>query len=161
MRQLPPQLSALIALCFIITACASAPQQRTDSGERFNAHEDRLILDGYDVVSYHLQSPLVGSAKFQAEYDGATYYFVNEINKTAFLNNPELFKPQYGAFCAYGMAHGNLYKVDPQAWTMVEGKLYLNINKSVQETWRKDTGHYIPLADDQWAKLQKWEPAGE
>ena len=80
---------------------------------------------------------------------------MNEENKTLFSQNPEQYAPQYGGYCAYGWAQGYAVKIEPDAWSIVDGKLYLNYDKSVQADWEKDKVGYIKKADDNYQKKMK------
>jgi hypothetical protein len=43
--------------------------------------------------------------------------------------------------------------IDPAAWKIVGGKLYLNYNKDVQTEWAKDIAGHIRKADANWPKI--------
>lgn len=118
-----------------------------------NTNDQKVVLDGYDVVAYFSQNAaLPGSSQFQAQYEGATWWFSSEANRQAFLARPALYQPQYGGYCAYAMSKDFLVPVDPQAFTLYRGRLYLNYSKSVRETWLKHKDEYIVSADKYWAK---------
>ena len=63
------------------------------------------------------------------------------------------YLPAYGGYCAYGVAQGYLVKIDPEAWTIFDGRLYLNYDRSISETWRKDVPGYVHKADGNWPRL--------
>lgn len=115
-------------------------------------------IKGYDTVSYFQQeSPLKGVEEFSFEYKGATWLFANEENLNLFKQNPEKYIPQYGGWCAYGVAHANDFvETDPKkAHTIVDGKLYLNYSKSIKEKWQEDTEENIKIANKNWPILLK------
>jgi YHS domain-containing protein len=121
-----------------------------------NSDGSGLALHGYDPVAYFEDGrPVKGSADLTVEHAGATYRFASAANRDDFVENPERFVPQYGGYCAYGMAQGGKYDVDPEAWKIVNGKLYLNKNRSVQQTWNEDIPGYIAEADRNWAEVGK------
>ena len=66
-----------------------------------------------------------------------------------------MWSPQYGGYCAYGVAKDNLVKVDPEQFTVLAGKLYLNYDASIQKDWRKDPEGFIKAADAKFADLLK------
>ena len=112
-------------------------------------------IKGYDPVAYHTQSqPVKGTQNISYEWKEATWHFATEENKALFVQNPEKYAPQYGGYCAYGWAQGYPAKTEPDAWTIVEGKLYLNYNKSVRADWEKDIPGYIKKADENYQKKQ-------
>ena len=51
------------------------------------------------------------------------------------------------------MSQGYLVKVDPEAWSVIDGKLYLNYDGKVQAVWKKDAARYIDLADRKFPQL--------
>lgn len=115
---------------------------------------------GYDVVAYHvLGKPSRGSGDHTANYLGATYLFANEANKQNFEANPSKYAPSYGGYCAYGVSVGKKFVGDPEVWKIVDGKLYLNLNKDIQKTWKKDIPGYIAKAESQWPVIKEKSPA--
>jgi len=108
-------------------------------------------IRGYDAVAYFAEGrPVKGSAQFSHRWRDATWYFANAANRDAFSAAPEKYAPQYGGYCAYGVANGYAVSIDPEAWSIVDGKLYLNYSLSVRESWRKDIAGFIRKADANW-----------
>lgn len=119
-----------------------------------NVDSSGLALQGYDPVAYFTDAkPVRGKAEFAARHDGATYRFASAANRDAFLAAPAKYAPQYGGYCAFGMASGYKATVEPDAWTIVEGKLYLNYNRSVRSRWSSDVPGYVRKADGHWPKF--------
>jgi YHS domain-containing protein len=114
-------------------------------------------IRGYDPVAYFDQSaPVKGSKEFRHNWRGATWYFASGANRDKFAAEPERFAPQYGGYCAYGVALGSAPPIDPNAWSIVGGKLYLNFNLPTRAIWEKDVPSYVRKADANWpAVLQK------
>ncbi len=111
-------------------------------------------LDGYDAVAYHtLDRPVEGSRQFSYKWRGAAWRFVSAKHRDLFAADPERYAPAYGGYCAYGMAQGAKVDIDPSAWRIVDGTLYLNVNKDVQRTWAQDIPGYITRADRHWQRL--------
>ena len=120
-----------------------------DAGEVFE--KGGVAIRGYDPVAYFkAQRPVLGSAQFQAEYQGATFRFASQANRDDFVADPARYAPQYGGFCAYGMTNGYKATTDPAAFRIVDGRLYLNYNREVQERWATDVPGYIVKADGHW-----------
>lgn len=115
-----------------------------------------VAIKGYDPVAYFTQNmPTKGSAAFTHQWMGATWWFANASDRDQFAASPEKFAPQYGGYCAYGVSQGHTVSIDPEAWRIVDGKLYLNYSKSVQQKWASDVPGYIKAAEEQWPKLHK------
>ena len=139
----------VIALVLMLIAGPAIAQEEIFS--RSNA-----AIQGYDPVAYFKDSkPVKGKNEFSYVWKGATWNFVNSQNLNEFKSNPEAFAPQYGGYCAYGVADGHKATTSPDAWTIVEGKLYLNYNKEVQALWKKDQNKYIKVANDRWPTVKK------
>lgn len=108
-------------------------------------------INGYDPVAYFTEKkPVRGSDDFTSDWKGATFRFASAANKAAFDANPEGFAPQYGGYCAYGVANGYVAKTDPDAWTVHQGKLYLNFSKGIRRRYLKDIPGYNAAADQNW-----------
>ena len=115
---------------------------------------DSVAISGADPVGYFSQGRHVeGKEEFAAEWNGATWHFASAANRDAFLAEPERYAPQFGGYCAYAVAHGSTASTDPEAWTVKDGKLYLNYNKSIQTKWRADREAFIARADANWPGL--------
>lgn len=112
-------------------------------------------LGGYDTVSYFtVGKPVKGSKDFQYKYKGADWYFSSEENLELFKKEPTKYAPQYGGYCAWAVGEKNkLYKGDAKHWKIINKKLYLNYNKSVNDNWLKDSANFIKKADANWPKI--------
>jgi len=141
--------SFLFFLCFLLSQIGLAQKE----GKPTIFTNVNGAIKGYDPVAYHTQGkPTKGKQNIAYEWNGAAWHFSSEENKALFVQNPEKYAPQYGGYCAYGWAQGYPAKTEPDAWTIVEGKLYLNYNKGVQADWEKDIPGYIKKADENYQK---------
>lgn len=108
-------------------------------------------INGTDPVSYFTAGrPIEGKSSISYEWNGATWRFISTENRDRFAADPEKFAPQYGGYCAWAVAQGYTASTDPEAWSIVEGKLYLNYSKSVRKQWSKDIPGNIKAADQNW-----------
>jgi YHS domain-containing protein len=122
----------------------------------FNPSEG--AIHGYDPVAYFKESKAIkGDKKYSYLWNSATWYFSTQQNLDAFKANPEKFSPQYGGYCAYGLANGHKAPTDPEAWLVTDGKLYLNYSKDVQVKWKQKQAGYIQTADKLWPGLKDKE----
>jgi len=132
-------------LLFAGSAAAEMPQIFSDGDG---------AIRGYDPVAYFVQGkPVQGSGQFTHQWRGANWRFASAENRDRFAATPEKYAPQYGGYCAYGVAQGYAVKIEPEAWSIVDGKLYLNYSLGVQEDWKQDVPGYLRKADANWPKV--------
>lgn len=144
-------LSTLITLASISFASSIFAAQ-----EHVEVNKNGVILAGHDVVSYFFENAAVkGKDKFTATYNDAIYHFSSKNNRNTFKANPAKYAPQYGGFCAYGAALGKKFDIDGKAFEIVNGKLFVNKNLNVYETWVEDKAENIVDADKQWPIIEK------
>jgi YHS domain-containing protein len=116
----------------------------------------RTAIDGFDPVAYFVDGkPVKGSRELTHEWRGAVFRFANAGNLAAFRAAPEKYAPQYGGYCAWAVSQGYTADIDPEAWKIVDGKLYLNYNRDVQKKWETDVPGHIRQADTHWPALLK------
>jgi YHS domain-containing protein len=119
-----------------------------------NIDKEGVTLQGYDAVAYFTENKAVmGSDKYFARYNGATYWFSSEANSNMFKDHPEMFAPQYGAFCGYAMSLGKLRPIDPTIFQIENGKLILQHSQDAYKRFNKDLKESIEKADDYWPKV--------
>jgi len=117
--------------------------------------KSNAAIQGYDPVAYFKESkPVLGKSALSYTWKQATWRFSSQQNLEDFKGNPEKFAPQFGGYCAYGMAEGHKAPTSADAWTILDGKLYLNYNKNVKELWDKDRPGYIQKANENWPKIK-------
>lgn len=122
--------------------------------QKINVDKKNLAVQGYDLVAYFEDhKPVKGSEEFSFKYEAATYQFASKAHLNTFKKNPEKYLPQYGGYCAYGVSRGYAVGIDPEAWSIVGGKLYLNYSLKVQKTWNEDKPGYIQKADKNWPSI--------
>jgi YHS domain-containing protein len=114
-----------------------------------------VAIDGYDPVAYFTDGkPSEGSDAFTHDWNGATWHFVSADNRDAFAEKPEAYAPQYGGYCAWAVSQGYTASIDPDAWKIVDGKLYLNYSAGVQQRWLQDAAGNIDAADANWPDIR-------
>jgi len=113
-----------------------------------------VAIKGYDPVAYFTEAkPVQGDSDFTVEWNGAKWHFASAAHRDAFKAAPEKYAPQYGGYCAWAVSQGHTASIDPTAWKIVNGKLYLNYNSDVQKKWVGDISTNIAKADENWPKL--------
>ena len=113
-------------------------------------------VSGYDTVAYFtLGKPVEGKREFATTWKGAEWRFASAANLEAFKANPEKYAPQYGGYCAWAVSQGKDASADPEQWSIIDGKLYLNYNADIQKKWSADKANFIKAADKNWPDLLK------
>ena len=112
-------------------------------------------IRGYDPVAYFSEGkPVKGDEKLVYNWNNANWYFSSQQNLDLFKANPEKYAPQYGGYCAYGLSEGHKAPTDADAWTIEDGKLYLNYNTDVRKMWSKEKKERIEKADKNWPTVK-------
>ncbi|NJM56956.1 MAG: YHS domain-containing protein [Synechococcales cyanobacterium RU_4_20] len=131
------------------SSTAASPAQTTAS-LRYYA-KDGIAIGGADSVAYFSDSAYVpGSSEFTHDWNGVTWQFSSAKNRDSFAATPEAYAPQYGGFCAWAVSQGYTAEIDPTAWKIVDGKLYLNYDANIQKKWSKDIPGNITKANQNW-----------
>ena len=112
---------------------------------------DEGAIRGYDPVAYFTDAaPTRGSDQFTASWQGATFHFANAENLNLFKGDPAAYAPQYGGYCAYAVSRGYTATTVPEAWAIVDGKLYLNYSLGIKQRWSGDAPANIRAANSNW-----------
>lgn len=140
----------------LLLALSVSLQLVAQNQPKVNVDKKNLAVEGYDLVAYFEDhKPIKGAEEFSFKHESATYQFASKAHLNTFKKNPEKYLPQYGGFCAYGVSRGYAVGIDPEAWSIVDGKLYLNYSLKVQKTWNEDKSGYIKKADQNWPAVGK------
>jgi hypothetical protein len=138
--------------CFIILilalftgAAGAAPQKPA-----VNSTTDGIAVRGYDVVAYQDGQVVEGDARYERVWNGARWRFSSAANRDRFAAAPEKFAPQFGGYCAYAVSRGYTADIDPKAFKIVDGALYLNYSLGVQRSWERDVQGNIVKGRQNW-----------
>ena len=146
---------AVAGMLFGTAASAAEPPINTLKNSLFGGRTDTAI-NGYDTVAYFTAGkPVKGQDALATEWMGAKWKFSTQAHLDLFKANPEKYAPQYGGYCAYGVVQDNLVKVEPDQFTIRDGKLYLNYDADIQAKWLKDPAGFIKSADAKFPALLK------
>ena len=136
----------LPALSWLLLSCSGASEIFTHDG---------VAIGGYDPVAYFLRDkPVVGSDQWTYTWRGATWRFSTEHNRDLFQKDPEKYAPQFGGYCAYGVSNGYKAPTNADAWSVVDGRLYLNYNLDVREKWFREKSERITIAEKNWEDVK-------
>ena len=146
----------LLAIGLVISPLAAAGPALAEKAPIWTSFGSNVAINGYDPVAYFTAGrPTQGAATFKATYQGAEFRFANAANRAAFTANPARYAPQFGGYCAWAVSQGYTAGIDPNAWAIVDGKLYLNYNRSIQTRWQGDRANLIQAANRNWPNVLK------
>ncbi|MGA2051832.1 MAG: YHS domain-containing (seleno)protein [Opitutales bacterium] len=146
-------MKKLILLSLFVFAAVS-PLLAADEKVLVNVDQHGLALQGYDPVAFFTQhKPVKGSAQFQGTYGTATYYFASTEDQAAFAKDPAKYAPQFGGFCAYGVAHGKTVPIEVDAFQIVDGRLLMQYDQDIRDSFNEDTQGNFLLAEKKWPTL--------
>ena len=147
-RHFVPLMMALAAL-IIPFSTAQAKDAPVYTGTFSN-----VAVGGYDPVAYFVDGkPVKGDKAFALDHAGAQWRFATAQNRDRFAAAPERYAPQYGGYCAWAVSQGYTASGDPQYWKVVDDKLYLNYDASVQKKWEQDVPGFIVKANQNWPSV--------
>jgi YHS domain-containing protein len=153
-------LSALAVVGLLALPGAGFAGSRTNVSQGLTEKGVPLAMHSYDPVAYFTEGkPVLGVAAHTAVFDGAAYRFSSEENQRAFEKDPTHYVPAYRGFCAYGVAEGAKFDGDPRVFSLVDGRLYLNLNPDIQALWNKDRAGNIKMAEGNWPGIRDKDPA--
>ncbi|SLN32301.1 YHS domain-containing (seleno)protein [Oceanibacterium hippocampi] len=148
----PVRLACSLLTLLLVAVTLLASPARAES--QINRTLLGTAIDGTDPVAYFTEGkPVAGLRDFTAEWRGATWRFASAANRDRFIAEPEKYAPQYGGYCAYAVSQGYTAKIDPEAWSVVDGKLYLNYSQNIRARWEQQRSRYIADADDKWPAI--------
>lgn len=143
-------------LILFIVALRCFSQADDQQRKHFNV-KNNVILDGFDPVSYFDGKPQEGKSQIKYSYHGVTYQFVSQANLAKFQTDPARYEPAYGGWCAYAMGEsGEKVKIDPETFTILNGRLYLFYNfwgNNTLTDWKKDERKLKEAGDRNWNNL--------
>lgn len=146
--------SLVVAAALAFAACTN-----TEIPLGLNADANGLALRGFDAVAYFaVDSAVKGDVKYEFAWNGAKWLFSSEENMKRFQADPEAYAPQFGGYCSYAVSEGYTADGDPDAWKIVDGRLYLNYNKKVKEKWEENEAERIDKGTINWQQFRKKKP---
>src|SRR6266436_5214481 len=145
-----PRLKPCAAMVGLLFATVLVPTARSE--------EPKLSIGGYDPVAYFTDGkPVQRKTEFEYLWHKLRWRFADGAHRELFVKDPDRYTPQYDGYCALGAAAdaaAHKDTVDPEAWAIVDGKLYLTHMRQGMETWRENPAEYIKPADENWAAVK-------
>lgn len=161
-------LTVFIGIAALFSACAkngkvaSVGTSAADPLKGFatvNTNSDGIALQGFDAVAYFaVDNAVQGNRNYEYVWNGAKWLFSSEENMNKFKANPEAYAPQFGGYCSYAVSEGYTAEGDPEAWKVVDGKLYLNYSPKVKEKWEQNQSERIEKGERNWVAFKKKKP---
>ena len=147
----------LVAAALVVLATLVGQVSSARAGSEVNTgYFGNVAIMGYDPVAYFTMNDAVkGSEDHAVDWLGATWQFANEDHRQTFMANPIKYAPQYGGLCSLGVAYGEVTReIDPEVWSIIKGKLYLNYSKGGAGDFVESGDKMIARADAKWPKVK-------
>jgi hypothetical protein len=147
-------MKKIIFILFIGLSAWQVQAQKTDVAPIYATKAG--AIKGYDPVAYFTESQAIkGLDSITYTWQGTSWHFVSTANRDLFKQSPEKYAPQFGGYCAYGWAQGYAVKIEPESWSIVDDKLYLNYDLSIKRKWDKKQQAYIQQAIKNWQNTMR------
>jgi YHS domain-containing protein len=144
---------ALLAAGMALVAAGAAHGQNLAQGDINTGYFGNVAIKGYDPVAYFtVGKATIGNPSITTNWLGAEWHFASTANRDLFIANPISYAPQYGGHCADGMAYVSTavtINIDPTAWSVIDGKLYLSYDAGSAKDLAEGAG-LIGKADTNW-----------
>lgn len=149
-------VAALSAGLLGLTGCGAMSTQNPSSALKpVNAVEiapdARVMLKGADVVAYFTDGAYrKGMPEYKSTYEDVSFYFASADHKAKFDQTPQAYLPQYGGYCANGVAYAIPWGGDADTWKMINGKLYIFGGQGSKDAFELDEIRNLALAEKYW-----------
>lgn len=137
--------AAVPALSLATAARAAEPRVFQSGG---------VAINGTDPVAYFTEEgPVAGNPAIAHDWMEATWLFASAVNRDRFIDEPERFAPVFGGYCAFAASRGYLAPTVPEAWTVHEGRLFLNYNLRTRRRWQAELPDVIAAGEANWPAI--------
>lgn len=148
-----PHRLARLVLAFAAALALAACQTFNTTSDGADAN---LMLKGHDPVAYFSDGKhVVGKPGIKADHEGVTYRFASAEHRELFVKQPDKYAPQFGGFCANGIVYAIPWGGDPDAWKIIDGKLYIFGGEGSRRFFLMDEKQNLALADGYWVNEVK------
>ena len=153
-------VAGFLSIMVLVATLSGVWSGSAEAGGKVNTgYFGGVAIMGYDPVAYFTEARAVkGSPEFNHEFLGETWHFTSAAHRDAFAANPVAYAPQYGGYCAAEMLYADVSSgittnVEPKAWRIIDGKLYLFYDRGYAEYFQKNAKDLVPEADGNWATV--------
>jgi YHS domain-containing protein len=148
--------AAFVAVALLGGCSAMVAQNPSSPLKPVNAvrsgDDARLMLNGADVVAYFTMGKFVqGTPQHRSSFEEVTFHFANAEHKAKFDATPQKFLPQFGGFCANGIAYAIPWGGDADRFAIIDGKLYIFGGQGSKDAFDLDVAGNLKLAEKYWA----------
>ncbi len=148
-----PLTNGMLAMMLLLASPPAA------ADHAFNLGEGSVLIHGFDPVAYFINGVATrGEERHVVTYQGARILFASAANQRRFEADPEHYMPQFGGFCAYGVRMGKKFDIDPEAWEIADGKLYVMLDRSTQALWKQEKQKNIAIGNQTWRRIRDVPP---
>jgi YHS domain-containing protein len=145
-----------VLLSVFVATFLALPTGAQNHKASFNTGSSNVAINGYDTVAYFTDGKATkGKQEFTFSWNDTQWHFVSAGHRDLFAANPEKYAPQFQGFCAASLTRGNFKVTDPEAWAIVDGKLYLTSSKEFARKFQTNPAENIEKAEETWAKSQQ------
>jgi hypothetical protein len=144
----------LAPVCAVLLFISSAHAE--NGGALINKGADNVAIGGYDTVAYFTEGRAVkGKSEFEVVWNDVRWHFSKVSHRDLFADTPERYAPQFGGLCAGAVIRGVAVKADPEVWTIVDGKLYMKVNKGARDEWRENATENVKKGNEAWPAMKR------
>jgi hypothetical protein len=149
LRLIPVVLALALGLFTVM-----GPAQAMHPDGIINDNWDGVAIKGYDPVAYYTMGAAVkGSEEFVHEWLDTKWLFANAAHRDLFAGDPLAYVPQYGGYCSDATFVDDKADINPTAWRIVNGRLYLFYSEPGAAQWSQDD-HAVKQADIAWEHVK-------
>jgi YHS domain-containing protein len=138
----------------LLLVCLAADVSRVMATPAPNVDKNGVGIQGYDPVAFFTDGkPVLGKEEFHATYRGVIYLFASAEHQAMFEKAPAKYEPQFGGYCAYGVAQGHLAPGKVEAFQIVNGQLLMQYDSRTRDEFNKDQQANLNAAQSKWQTL--------
>jgi YHS domain-containing protein len=135
--------------------CLAANVSLVLAAPKPNVDKSGVGIQGYDPVAFFTDGkPMLGKEEFHATYRGVTYRFASSEHQATFEKDPAKYEPQFGGYCAYGVAQGHLAPGKVEAFQIVNDQLLMQYDSRTRDEFNKDQRANLQAATSKWQTLK-------
>jgi len=145
-------VKASVGICLLVELSLMSVGP-AESGQFYE--KNGVMIDRCDpVASFEDNRAVKGYPSLSHAYKSSTILFASLVHRAAFVQASDRFVPQFGGFCAYGIAEWIKAKSEGAVWEIVDGKLDLNYNAQIQSKWMNAKERFIREAEAKWSSVE-------